>query len=56
LVDGRGLVTAWLIVAAQLEVHGRGLPAQIPATAETLIILDDANWGCLGPERERGSV
>ncbi len=43
LLDGRGLVTAWLIVAAQLEVHGRGLPARISGTAETLIILHDAN-------------
>ena len=43
LFDGRGLVTAWLIVAAQLEVHGRGLPARISATAETFIILLEAN-------------
>ena len=42
LFNGRGLITTWLIVAAQLEVHGRGLPARISATAETFIILLEA--------------
>src|SRR5580658_70996 len=43
MFDGRGLIAAWLIIAAQLEVHGMGLPARISGTAETFIILLDAN-------------
>ncbi len=43
LFDSRGLIATGLIIAAQLEVHGRGLPARISRTAETFIILLDAN-------------
>src|SRR5580658_10119 len=51
MFDGRRLITARLVIATQLEVHGKGLPARISGTAETFIILLDANRCC---QREGG--